>query len=268
MQLPSRRLYPRRRGPFRAWIRNGEHWQPLVGIDISACGIGVMSLQPLPWGTVEFAAQVLERRIEFLGRSVWLQEGTLEERRVWRGGFRTGSIQAEGWRSILDYCNASLPPEQHVLEPPMLRIPPDDAERLLPQALRERIVEMLAEARRVTHLTSHPNVQFTYGGVVHYEDRMLHKLAVASSGIDSSDNRVRVYQTAFYFNDDLDDIAMDGSYGVPIRESERPAASVDALLETQHGGAEHDQAEQHEQRELQSQVLQADALDDDAAHDS
>ncbi|HET9095814.1 MAG TPA: hypothetical protein VFN37_04060 [Candidatus Baltobacteraceae bacterium] len=210
-QLPNRRLYPRRRGPFRAWLRDGDAWRPLVGIDISASGVGVMSLAPLPWGAVEFAAEVLERRIEFRGQSVWLQEGTLEEKRVWRGGFRTGSVNAEGWRAILDFCNTSLPPEQHVTEPPLVRVPPDDAERLIPHSLRDRIVELLAQSNRLVVLGAHPNLQFTYGGVVHRGERLLHKLVVASSAIDSSDSRVHLYQTAFHFNDELDEVSMEGS---------------------------------------------------------
>jgi hypothetical protein len=182
-----------------------------VGIDISAAGVGVMSLAPLPWGAVELAAEVAERRIEFRGQSVWLQEGTLEEKRVWRGGFRTGSVNAEGWRAILDFCNASLAPEQQVTEPPLLRVPPDDAERLIPQSLRDRVVQLLAESNRLVVLGAHPNMQFSYGGVVHHGERLLHKLVVASSAMDSGDSRVHLYQTAFHFNDELDEVSMDGS---------------------------------------------------------
>lgn len=209
-QLPNRRLYPRRRGPFRAWLREGEAWKPLIGIDISASGLGVMSLAPLPWGAVELAAEVVGQRIEFLGKSVWLQEGMLEEKRVWRAGFRTGSIHAEGWRAILDYCNASLPPEQHVVEPPLLRIPPDDAERLLPQPLRDRIMQLLTESNRLLALGAHPNMQFSYGGVVLHGDTLLHKLVISSSAMNASDNRVHLYQTAFHFNDDCDGLSMNG----------------------------------------------------------
>lgn len=208
-QLPSRRLYPRRRGPFRAWLRVAEAWLPLVGIDISAGGMGVMSLKPLPWGTADFAAEVSERRIEFGAQSVWLQEGMLEEKPVWRGGFRTGSISAQDWRTILDFCNAALPEDQLVSEPPVLRIPPEDAERVLPQPLRELIIQRLAESNRVMLLGPHPNVQFNYGGVVHRDDRLLHKMLVASSAIDTADNRVHAYQTCFYFNDALDDVSME-----------------------------------------------------------
>lgn len=182
-----------------------------MGIDISAAGVGVMSLAPLPWGGVEFAAEVLERRIEFLGKSVWLQEGTLEDKRVWRGGFRTGSVSAEGWRTILDFCNAALPAEQQVTEPPLLRIPSDDAERLIPQPLRDQIVQLLAQSNRLAVLGAHPNMQFTYGGVVHRGERLMHKLVVTSSAIDSGDSRVHLYQTMFHFNDDLDEVSMDGS---------------------------------------------------------
>lgn len=210
-QLPNRRVYPRRRGPFRAWIREDEAWRPLVGIDISAAGIGVMSLRPLPWGGVQLAAQMSEMRIEFRGKTVWLQEGTLEEKRVWRGGFRTGSIDAEGWRSILDFCNASLPAEQHVVEPPVLRISADDAERLLPGSLRDRIIQLLSESNRLAVIGAHPSLQFSYGGVVHRGDRVLHKLVVASSAMAASDNRVHLYQTAFHFNDECDQVSMEGS---------------------------------------------------------
>lgn len=177
-------------------------------MDIAAAGIGVMSLQQLPWGAVPFAAEVCGRRIEFEAHSIWVQEGTLEEKRVWRGGFRIGSINADGWRSILDYCNASLPAEQQVMEPPVLRVPAHEVERVLPESLRTRIAEVLLAANRVTFLGAHPNLQFSYGGVVHHGEELLHKMSVVSHVMESG-NRVQTYETAVYFNDGMDDLAID-----------------------------------------------------------
>lgn len=182
-------------------------------MDLAAGGIGVMSLQPLPWGAVPFAAEVAGGRIEFQAHSVWVQEGALEEKRVWRGGFRIGSINAEGWRAILDYCNASLPPDQQVTEPPMLRVPGHEVERILPEQLRTRIAELLLAANRVTFLGAYPNLQFSYGGVVHREDGLLHKMSVTSHAVESG-NHVQNYETVVYFGDGLDDVSID-----PIVES-------------------------------------------------
>ena len=179
-------------------------------MDIAAGGIGVMSLQPLPWGAVSLAAEVLDRRIEFAGHSIWVQEGTLEAKRVWRGGFKIGTIGAEAWRTILDFCNASLPSDQHVSEPPAVRVPPHETERLLPEALRTRIIELLAQAERVTLLGPQPSLQFSYGGVVHRGDHLRHKMTVASNAV-AADNRVQSYETVFYFNDDLSDVTMDAA---------------------------------------------------------
>ncbi|HEY9180833.1 MAG TPA: hypothetical protein VIO32_08935 [Candidatus Baltobacteraceae bacterium] len=208
-QLPNRRLYPRRPGPFRVWLAGEGEWHPLIGMDIAAGGIGVMSLAPLPWGGVALAAEVLNRRIEFAGQSVWVQEGTLETKRVWRGGFKIGSIGAEAWRTILDFCNASLPSEQHVSEPPMVRVPPHEVERLVPEALRSRIVDMLSKADRVTLLGPQPSLQFSYGGVVHHGDSLRHKMMVASNTV-AADNRVHGYETVFYFDDEFNDVTIDG----------------------------------------------------------
>ena len=212
-QLPNRRLYPRRPGPFRAWLAEGEELHPVIGTDIAASGIGVMSLEPLPWGAVSFAAEIRGERISFHGYSVWVQEGTLEEKRVWRGGFRMGAIDAQGWRSILDFCNAALPATEQVGEPPLVRIPADDAERLLPHALRERIAAMLANANRVTFLGTHPNLQYAYGGVVHFEGSARHRLCVYSNAVDK-DNRVHANETVFYFSDDLRSVSMDAGDGI------------------------------------------------------
>lgn len=197
-QLPNRRLYPRRRGPFRAWLRGADDWEPIIGVDISPAGIGLMSLQQLPWGETSFAAEVLGQRIEFRGESVWVQEGMLESKRVWRGGFRTGSIVAQAWRVVLDFCNQSLPPEEHVSEPPVVRIPQDDLERVLPAPLRERVLDMLTQ-RQGASPNGTRGVQFSYGGVVNRGDRVLHKLAVASNMLDAT----------FYFDDALDHLTMD-----------------------------------------------------------
>lgn len=206
--MPNRRLYPRRPGPFRVWLAREDEWQPLIGMDIAAGGIGVMSLQPLPWGDVALAAEVLNQRIEFAGHSVWVQEGMLEAKHVWRGGFKIGHIGAAGWRIILDFCNASLPAEQHVHEPPMLRVPAYDIDRLLPDELRKRIIELLAQAERVTLLGAQPNLQFSYGGVVHHGESLRHKMMVVSNAM-GSDNRVHPYETVFYIDDDISDVTID-----------------------------------------------------------
>jgi len=161
-------------------------------VDISPAGIGIMSLEPLPWGDIGFAAEVQQQRIEFRGESVWVQEGTLEAKRVWRGGFRTGSIEAQAWRVILDFCNQSLPPEEHVSEPPLLRIPQEDVERVLPSELRERVIDMLARSNGASGPLA---PQYAYGGVVNRGDRVLHKLAAGPA--------------IFYFNDALDDVTME-----------------------------------------------------------
>lgn len=207
-QLPNRRLYPRRNGPFRVWLAHDGQWQPLIGMDLAAGGIGVMSLQPLPWGAVALAAEVLKRRIEFAGQSVWVQEGTLEAKRVWRGGFKIGHIDAEGWRTILDFCNASLPEEQQVLEPPMLRVPAYDVDRLVPEDLRDRIIDLLAQAQRVTMLGAQPNLQFSYGGVVHHGESLRHKMIVVSNAM-GDDNRVHPYETVFYVGDDVSSVTIE-----------------------------------------------------------
>jgi hypothetical protein len=207
-QLPNRRLYPRRPGPFRVWLRASEGWEPLIGVDVAAGGIGVMSLKPLPWGNARFAAQIGEGRVEFDGSSVWVQEGTLETKRVWRGGFRIRAIGSDDWRAILDFCNASLPAEEHVAEPPLVRMPAHEAERLLPSVLRERITDLLAKNNRVTLLGTQPNLQFQYGGVVHYGDGLRHKLSVTSQAV-LDDKRMHVHETAVYFDDALEDVSID-----------------------------------------------------------
>jgi hypothetical protein len=139
---------------------------------------------------------------------VWVQEGTLEAKRVWRGGFKIGHIGAEAWRAILDFCNTSLPQEQQVQEPPMLRIPAYDTDRLVPDVLRERIVELLAQAERVTLMGHQPNLQYSYGGVVHHGNALLHKMLVVSNA-KTADNRVHSHETVFYINDDMTSVTMD-----------------------------------------------------------
>lgn len=208
----NRRRYPRRNGGFRAWFATPTGWTALVGVDISASGMGLVS--PAKWekDEVNFRVQVEERPIMLRAKQVWCIPGTLQGRQVWRYGVRYTGIAADDWDALVRFCsNESVTQEnkaQKELE--LVRMQADDVERLIPQRLQDRMLAMLVQSRKLAPLEKEkiPLVQYFYGGTVKRNSKTMHRLSIHSRINDEATGEQVSYDTRFLFDDSGTEIEM------------------------------------------------------------
>lgn len=208
----NRRGYPRRTGGFRAWFATAAGWTALIPVDISASGMGLVSPSKFEKDEVNFRVQVEERAIMLRAKQVWCIPGTLQGKPVWRYGVQYTGIGADDWDALVRFCNNEgvnvENKAQKELE--LVRLQADDVARLIPQRLQERLLVMLAQARRLAPVEKDkiPLVQYFYGGTVKRNGKTMHRLSIHSRINDDVSGEQASYDTRFLFDDSGTDIEM------------------------------------------------------------
>lgn len=208
----NRRRYPRRNGGFRAWFATSTGWTALVGVDISASGMGLVSPAKFDKNEVNFRVQVEARAIMLRAKQVWCIPGTLQGRQVWRYGVQYTGIGADDWDALVRFCaNESVNLEnkaQKELE--LVRMQADDVARLIPQRLQDRLLAMLVQSHRLAPREKDkiPLVQFFYGGTAKRNGKTMHRLSIHSRVNDVVTGEQVEHDTRFLFDDSGTDIEM------------------------------------------------------------
>jgi hypothetical protein len=208
----NRRRYPRRAGGFRVWFATATGWTALVGVDISASGMGLVAPAKFEKDEVNFRVQVEERAITLRAKQVWCVPGTLQGRQVWRYGVQYTGIAADDWDALVRFCsNQSVAQEnkaQKELE--LVRMQADDVARLIPQRLQDRLLVMLVQNRKLAPLEKDkiPLVQFFYGGTVKRNNKTMHRLSIHSRVNDEVTGQQVSFDTRFVFDDSGTEIEM------------------------------------------------------------
>lgn len=207
----NRRKYPRRPGPFPAWVALGNQWSTCACLDISGSGIGVVVPAALP-EEASFRIKLEERNITLRAKRVWTQPGQSQGKPAWRYGLTFTGISADDWDAVVRFCNnESVTVEnkaQKELE--LVKLKADDVARLIPKKLQDQLLSMLVARGRLAPITEKtPLVQYAYGGVVKRQGKALHRLAIHSRVIDSKTGETRSFDTRFYFDDGGANVQMD-----------------------------------------------------------
>lgn len=208
----NRRRYPRRAGGFRIWFAAESGWTPAVPVDISAGGIGVLSPVKFEKDEVNFRIAIEERPIVLRGKQVWCVPGTLQGKPVWRYGVQYTGIGADDWDAVVRFCsNESVNVEnkaQKELE--LVRMQADDVARLIPQRLQERLLSMLVQSGRLAPVEKDkiPLVQYSYGGTVKRNNKVMHRLQILSRLNDETSGRQASFATRFLFDEAGSEIEM------------------------------------------------------------
>lgn len=201
----NRRKYPRKRKPYRATVSvdGGLTQKPAIGLDISGGGLCVLTQEPVGRDEFEIRATIETRVIRMRAKAVWQDTVSHQGKSVWRYGMRFTGISADDWDAIIRYttdkpvAEASKAQEELVT----VRMTPDDANRLLPLALQERLLGMLVERRRLAPLQDNvtPLVQYFYSGVVRHNNALVHRLTIQSKVVGPEG--AEIYETRFVFDD-------------------------------------------------------------------
>jgi hypothetical protein len=207
----NRRKYSRRPGPFKAWTAAGPNWAPVVCMDLSGSGLGVISPQKVG-AEANFRIALEARAVLVRAKRVWETPGTLQGKPAWRYGFTFTGISADDWDAVVRFCNnESVTVEnkaQKDLE--LVRLQADDVARLIPKRLQDQLLGMLVERRRLAPLDDkNPLVQYLYGGVVKRGNLALHRLVIHSRLRDSVTGDIVAFDTRFVFDDQGNNVAID-----------------------------------------------------------
>ncbi len=201
----NRRKYPRKRKPFRATfsVDGGTTQKPAIGLDISGGGVCVLTQEPAGKDEFEVRATIESRVVRIRAKTVWHDTVEYQGKSVWRYGMRFTGISADDWDAVIRYA-ADKPvaePNKAHDEIEAVRMTPDDANRLLPTRLQQRLLQMLIERRRLAPFKDHqtPLVQYFYSGTVQHDGRMMHRLTIQSKvvGIEGGE----MFETRFLFDD-------------------------------------------------------------------
>ncbi|HYZ15089.1 MAG TPA: hypothetical protein VE591_01760 [Candidatus Acidoferrum sp.] len=170
----------RKRFPI-AWL-DGATLVPALGLEISEKGLlfATKGAQPPVGGTLDVAIDVEGRRVR--ARLTVERKGTMVRDGVeWAviGGLFQ-AIAADDWDAIVRFCKGqSAPPNKAADELSALAGIDDDAYRLLPLKVQQRVVSTLTEAGRLAPESDakNPLLRMSYGGKTRAG---VHRLAVHS----------------------------------------------------------------------------------------
>jgi hypothetical protein len=207
----NRRKYPRRTGPFKAWMAQGTNWATVVCMDISGSGLGIVT--PAESGTeANFRIMLETRPVLIRAKRVWQSQGTLQGKPAWRYGFTFTGISADDWDAVVRFCNndAVIVENKAQKELELVRMKADDVDRLLPKKLQDHLLNLLVERRRLAPLDEKtPLVQFMYGGVVKRAGGAMHRLVIHSRVRDEATGEIVSFDTRFFFDDTGNNVVMD-----------------------------------------------------------
>lgn len=207
----NRRKYPRRAGPFPAWVASGASWTSVVCLDISGSGLGIVS--PAALGSEANVRLSLENRtILVRAKRVWQQPGKAHGKPAWRYGLSFVGVSADDWDAIVRFCNNEAVVQenkaQHELE--LVKLQADDVARLIPKKLQDTLLGMLVERGRLAPISEKPPlVHYSYGGIIKRGGRAMHRLLIHSRLRDDVTGEVKSFDTRFFFDDQGTSVTAD-----------------------------------------------------------
>jgi PilZ domain len=207
----NRRKYPRRAGPFPAWVAVGQQWTNCACLDISGSGLGVVSPAALP-EEVNVRVQLESRNIALRAKRVWQQPGTAQGKPAWRYGLTFTGISADDWDAVVRFCNNDQVSVENKAQKDLelVRLKADDVARLIPKKLQDQMLSMLVRKGRLAPIDEKtPLVQYAYGGVIKRQGKALHRLSIHSRVRDDLTGEVKTYDTRFFFDDQGGNVSMD-----------------------------------------------------------
>ena len=207
----NRRKYPRRVGPFPAWVAIGSQWTNCACLDISGSGLGLVS--PASLGEeVNLRVQIETRNVVIRAKRVWQQPGTSQGKPAWRYGYTFTGISADDWDALVRFCNNDQVTIENKAqkELELVRLKADDVARLIPKKLQDQMLGMLVKKGRLAPIDEKtPLVQYSYGGVLKRNGKALHRLMIHSRVRDDLTGDVKAYDTRFFFDDQGSNVSMD-----------------------------------------------------------
>ena len=173
-RVGDRRQYKRRPGAFHLW------WQPApdrsvpgIGTELSANGLMFMLEQPLPAAENNLVLGVRETKIPVRVRVVRTDQVDYKGKKWHRYMGEFTGIAADHWDIIVRYVNDTPEPtDRRKMQNQEMDGKVDDAYRLLPMQIQEKIIAVLVEQKRLQAPKpgQSPLLKLFYGGVAKKPD--------------------------------------------------------------------------------------------------
>jgi hypothetical protein len=207
----NRRKYPRRPGPFPAWVAIGTAWAPVICVDLSGGGLGVAAPATLP-EELNLRIRLENRDVLVRAKRVWQRPGTSNGKAMMRYGLTFTGISADDWDAVVRYCSGGDVTVENKAqkELELVRLQADDVARLIPMKLQDTMLSMLVTRGRLAPIDEKtPLVQYSYGGVTKRNGLSLHRLTIHSRIHDDVTGEAHTYDTHFFFDDDGTHVTID-----------------------------------------------------------
>lgn len=200
----DRRQYKRRTGAFHVW------WQPQPdkslpgrGLELSANGLVFMITQPIAAPEYNLVILVRERKIPVRVRTARADELEHQGKRWYRYMGEFTGISADSWDAVVRYVNDTPEPtDRSTPENQQLEARVDDAYRLLPLQIQQKIIDMLVAQKKLEAPKpgQSPLLKLFYGGVSKKPDgSAVHRFNVHSR--ITVQGEVMAYDTRFLVDD-------------------------------------------------------------------
>lgn len=165
-RVGDRRQYQRRTGAFHVWW--GPNGKTAIGTEISPAGLIFIAKEPLP-------ARELNLTLGLRGQKLPVRVKLLRSDRIDRKGEAWNryvceflGIAADHWDLIVRYVNdAPEPVDRRKMQNQEMSERVDDAYRLLPMAIQQKIVDILVQQHKLeaTRPGQTPLLKLFYGGI-------------------------------------------------------------------------------------------------------
>ena len=203
----DRRQYKRRSGAFHLWYQPNPKDESTrvqaVGVEISPNGLMYLIEQPVTATEYTVVAAIRDTKIPLRVKAV-RNDQVQHQGKTWNRYMVTFlGVAADHWDTIVRYVNDEPEPDRRKMQNQEISEKVDDAYRLLPLALQEKIVTMLVTQNKLDAPKSGqtPLLKLFYGGLVKRAgQKPAHRFNVHSR-VKKGDEMV-AYDTRFLISED------------------------------------------------------------------
>ena len=203
----DRRQYKRRAGAFHVWYQpdpsDSKNLKQGVGLEISPNGLMFIMPEGLPSNEFNLVVRLREQNIPLRVRTVRNDQVQHQGKSWFRYMGEFQGVSADHWDAIVRYVNDEPEVDRRKMQnsEPSERM--DDAYRLLPLALQQKIVDMLVSSGKLDQPKpgQTPLLKLFYGGLVKRSGQKPSHRFNVHSRVKKMDEMV-AYDTRFLIGED------------------------------------------------------------------
>ena len=203
-RIGDRRQYKRRPGAFHLWWQyETDKTKPGIGMEISANGLVFIMQDPIPAPEFTVVCRIRDTKIPIRVKTVRTDQVDHKGAKWHRYMCNFTGIAADNWDLIIRYVNDTPEaPDRRRMQNQEMNDHVDDAYRLLPMAIQQKIIDKLVEQKKLEapRAGQSPLLKLFYGGVSKKPDgAMLHRFNVHSR--IKVEEEVMAYDTRFLIDE-------------------------------------------------------------------